>query len=246
MDHFGGLLGALEALGDRFTGELYYNHDSLLAMPVVDDAERSVAGKRVRALLNRARQYGERLRAAVPASAPIALGSISIEILSPAQYELNQAISTSNPNLASAVVVLRAEGQSIVVGADAQISIWERIAEELPKGALVRWPHHRGLIGLAGSHSRLMELLEPSDVFVSVNNPHGHPSIEFCSAAQGALVSFRCTQATKVCAAGGGQLGPCAGTIRIELSSAKGTAISTEIVDHHSRVDSLQSAQCRE
>ncbi|HEX4081632.1 MAG TPA: hypothetical protein VHX40_01620, partial [Acidimicrobiales bacterium] len=247
MDHFGGLLNILEMVGDRFAGELHFNQDSMLAMPVASDREKNLAGKRLRALLHRARQYGERLRHATPTSSPVVVGSLSVDILSPTPYEVVTAVATNDPNLASAVVVLRTEGRSIVLGADAQMSTWERIADQLPKGAIVRWPHHGGSIGPAGSHARLIAILEPTDVLVSVGatNSYGHPSTEFFTAAQSMPAVLRCTQATSTCAAGGGRLGPCAGAIRVEFSGRNGTLITTEVADHDERIEALGNAQCR-
>src|SRR5437660_1645169 len=60
LDHFGGVLDVLETLAERFTGMLRFNQDSLLATPVSGE-ERRVAGRKLRALIHRAREYGERV-----------------------------------------------------------------------------------------------------------------------------------------------------------------------------------------
>src|SRR5215218_6905536 len=43
LDHFGGVLDVLEALADRFTGTLHFNHDSFMATPVAGP-DRKIAG----------------------------------------------------------------------------------------------------------------------------------------------------------------------------------------------------------
>lgn len=246
MDHFGGVLDVLEALAERFTGRLYFNLDSLMAMPA-SGQDRKVAGRKLRALIQRALEYGDRVEKADTACSELNAGSITGELLAPTYQQLLDAVSKGDPNRASGIVLLKVGGQCVIVGGDAPLDSWEGVADRLPKGCIVRWPHHGGGIGPdTDAHRRLRDLLEPTAVVVSVgaNNPYGHPSAAFFNAAGGQPGRLLCTQATASCLAAGKTPGRCAGTIRIYLTGSSPARIEPDTPNHSDLIASLGNAQC--
>lgn len=247
MDHFGGVLDVLEALADEFTGTLHFNHDSLLAIPILG-ADNKVAVRKLRALNNRALEYGDRLRRAEASAPAETVGSILVNVLAPPYEDIIAAIAEADPNRASAIVLLQVGGDAVIVGGDAPLASWERIAGQLPKGGVVRWPHHGGAIGpQTDSHQRLRDLLEPSVVVVSVGatNTYGHPSAAFFAASGRRPGRLLCTQATPACVATGRLLvGTCAGTIRIHATGSGAPVVIPDTPDHAAVVASLGNAQC--
>jgi beta-lactamase superfamily II metal-dependent hydrolase len=247
-DHFGGVLDALEELADRFTGTLHFNQDSLMATPVAGD-ERKVAGRKLRALIHRAREFGERVkRAEEDITAPGTVGSIHWELLAPTYDEILAAIEKGDPNLASGVVLIQVGDDDVLIGGDAQLITWERIADRLPKGSVVRWPHHGGALGRgADADARVLALLQPATVIVSVGaaNGDGHPTGSFFAAVGGQPGRLLCTQATPACVAGGGPGGVCAGTIRIRADGSGSPAVVPSPPDHAAVIAAFGNGQCR-
>jgi len=247
-DHFGGVLDVLETLADRFTGTLHFNQDSLMATPVSGE-ERRIAGRKLRALIHRAREFGERVKRAEDTTPPGTVGSICWHLLAPTYAEVNAAIDEGDPNLASGVVLLRIGDDGVLIGGDAQLITWERIAERIPKGSVVRWPHHGGALGReADANARLRELLQPAIVIVSVgaNNSNGHPTEPFFATAGGEPGRLLCTQATPACVAGGGPGGVCAGTIRIHADGSGSPLAVPSPRDHAAVIAAFGNGQCTE
>ena len=246
MDHFGGVLDVLETLADRFTGGLHFNQDSLMALPVAGK-DRRIAGQKLRALINRAREYGGRVYRAEADGPDRTVGSIAAQMLAPAYEDVLAAVTDGDPNRASGIVLLRVGNDCVVIGGDAPLVVWERIADRVPKGSVVRWPHHGGGIGpQRDAHRRLRDLLEPSVVVVSVGalNPHGHPTSGFFAATGGRPGKLLCTEATGSCIAGGALAGQCAGTVRIHASGSGTPTVIPDMPNHLAFVASLGNAQC--
>lgn len=243
-DHLGGVLDALEELADRFTGTLHFNQDTLAATPVAG-GDRKIAGRRIRALTNRARELGDRVERAEAPAPWRQVGSVEWLLLAPTYPEVVAAVSAGKPNRASAVLHLRFEADSVVLGGDAPLSTWERIADNVPKGSIIRWPHHGGVIGDDDAHRRLVALLEPSGVVLSVGatNTYGHPTEEFFAASAGAPLLV-CTQATGACSASGDPVGRCAGTIRILADGTGEPSVSAARLHHRAFIGSLGNARC--
>ncbi|WP_419923757.1 ComEC/Rec2 family competence protein [Candidatus Poriferisocius sp.] len=242
LDHFGGLLNAIDQLGPRFKGRLYYNHDALIAehrrQGGTKDSESRISG-----LLRRATQLDEEGSRAQPDIGPQSLGSMTWSVLAPSHNQLSKAIVARNPNLASVIVLIESEDRSVIIGSDAQLEAWESLYENLPDKPIVRWPHHGGSI--AGSHETLFRLLDPSAVLVSVgaNNSYNHPSEDFFASAAQHDSPLICTQATRKCDPdNGGQ--NCAGTIRIRLESEGEPLIEPGRGDHAEFIQQLGSARC--
>jgi competence protein ComEC len=251
MDHFGGVLDVLEELGEEFGGDLYLNHDTLMAIPVPGD-DRGVAGRKLRALLTRAREFGSRVhRAEVPADGSGLggkVGDISWTLLAPTFDDAATALTSGNPNLASGVVLLTLGEDNFVIGADAQAPTWSRLRHALPKEAVVRWPHHGGALSADPDDvSKLFDALRPAVVLVSVGatNAHGHPTEEFFSAAGGRPGRLYCTQATPACVAGAGPGGVCAGTIRVESNGDGHPSVLPAASNHGQVVAAFGNGRCQ-
>jgi beta-lactamase superfamily II metal-dependent hydrolase len=245
QDHFGGVLDVLEELAERFTGTLHFNHDTLMVTPVAGE-DRAIAGRKLRALINRASEFGDRVRRAEDQTPPGDVGCMTWQILAPNYQDVLDAVSKRNPNLASGVVVLKVGSDAIVIGGDAQMPTWERIATQVPKGAVFRWPHHGGILGSDSAHARLRELVSPAIVVVSVGaaNAEGHPTEAFFAAVGGKPGRLLCTQATPACVAGRGAGRVCAGTITIR-ADGRGNPTVTPAAHHHAGViASLGNGQC--
>jgi competence protein ComEC len=244
-DHFGGVLDVIEELQDRYTGTLYYNHDTFMATPVAG-ADRKAAGRKLRALLIRTREFGDRIaRAELPAQG--AIGSIVWRLLAPTYSDINEALITGDPNRASGVVLIEVGVSRAVIGGDAQLATWESIKEALPMGCVVRWPHHGGSLGPElDAHRTLWELLKPSVVLVSVGstNSFGHPSTEFFAAARRYSTRLLCTQATSACVSKGRRGGVCAGSIRIVLDGENEPRVEPSAANHAAVIAAFGEGQC--
>lgn len=254
QDHAGGLLDVLERLAERFDGNVYFNIDSLQATPVAGPDYR-IEGRKRRAFLLRVREYLPRFRWAQAPSLDQAqgpdleqIGMIHWRFAWPEYGNVVQAWITGNPNLASAIVVVSAFGKNIIISGDAPLSAWESIADSLPRGSTVRWPHHGGRVSTGdqlAAQERLFEICKPTRVIVSVgsNNSFGHPFEQFFTARQASGARLVCTEASHKCVKGGGPGGVCAGTIRLTLT-ADDEIVSTETPDHQARVRELGAARC--
>jgi beta-lactamase superfamily II metal-dependent hydrolase len=245
-DHSGGVLDVLEALEDRFYGPVFVNHESFFATPVAGP-DRGVAGKQIRAIFHRLREYLDRVKPAED-DANGSCGEISWQILAPKHDEVLAAVDVGDSNFASAIVLLSAHGYPVLVGGDARLKTWQRIADRLPVGAVVRWPHHGGAIDETSSieaQHQLFATARPSTVVISVgaNNRFGHPSRVFFEARKESGTKLLCTQATSACVLGGGTGGRCAGSIRVTVT-ASGSSITVDAADHRAIIEAFGAAQC--
>jgi competence protein ComEC len=245
-DHSGGVLDVLEILEDRFYGEIFVNHDSFLATPVAGP-DRGVAGKKLRAIFHRLREFPDRVKAAEK-DCEGSFGELGWRILAPKHDQVLEAVDVGDPNRASAVVLISAHQDNVIVGSDALIETWENIAGEVPSGTLCRWPHHGGSVGGVEPlqvQRRLFEIVRPSTVVVSVGagNTYGHPSREFFQARKEDDTKLLCTQATPSCVRDGGTGGRCAGSIRFSIT-ANGNSISVDAKDHKSIIRAWGAPQC--
>jgi len=143
---------------------------------------------------------------------------------------------------------------------------------EALKADVFKFPHHGSWYDGEPSLSRILELVDPSVVVISVGstNSYGHPSVETLNLLRShhGNVRFLCTQATDKCHGepesiasqardllpsenqGGHSFRnerscPCAGTITVRLSTDELTTSPT--LEQHNRViDLFANPQCRE
>ena len=141
-DHSGGMLDVLEILEDRFYGEIYVNHDSFMAIPVAGP-DRGVAGKKLRAIFNRLREFEDRVKHAEEGSRG-SFGDLAWQILAPKYDEVIEAVNIGDANCASAVVLLSAHNDFALVGSDAPLKTWKRIANQVPEGCGIPMAPPRG------------------------------------------------------------------------------------------------------
>lgn len=245
LDHFGGMLDVLEELAEHFTGRLFYNHDTLLAMPRFAEEpgdNRTI----VRSLINRILELGDVVSSAQPIIGVQTIGTMTWRLLAPTHFQLTKAIGKGDPNLASGIVLVESEGHSVIIGGDAQLEAWRNAQADLPVGSIVRWPHHGGRISNSpNAYEELLHLLDPSAVLVSVgaDNQHSHPSDHFFAAARAHGSQLLCTQATTKCA-DSADMGECAGSIRIHLQQGTPPQPSPSRSNHQAFITSLASARC--
>lgn len=247
-DHIGGILEVLYLVGERFTGKIFYNHDTLLAMPRTAENENLV-----RTFLTDAVKFKGRVRGAQSDLETQSFGRTTWKLVAPSHEQLSSAIVAGNANLASGVVVIASDGQHMIVGGDAQLDSWKAASGDLPREAVVRWPHHGGTVSTArapgdklADQLQLLDLLQPSDVLVSVglDNRYGHPQDEFFQATQLRDLAPVCTQATPKCT-GDSPGVSCAGSITVELGTGIAPTITTERSNHSQFVETLAHPQCR-
>lgn len=244
IDHFGGVLDVLAHLPGHFTGSLYFNHDTLLAIPRSSDESEDTKTK-VRALLRRTLEYSDQVVRAQPDIGPQTLGSMTWRLLAPSYPQLIRAVALGNPNLASGIVVIESEGRTVVVGGDAPLETWQQVKKGLPTRSIVRWPHHGGSISKSDTgQATLLELLDPEAVLVSVgaNNRYKLPSDEFFTAVAVHGSRLLCTQATTKCTGTTGS--QCAGSIKIELTSTSKANPIPARLNHVTFVQNLNAARC--
>lgn len=246
-DHFGGVLEVVEGLGGEFTGDIFENHETLMAVPVAGDA-RKVAGRKVRALINRLREYPGRVHKGEAGGAHGIIGRMEWRLLAPTYDDVLAALGEGDPNLASGVVVIELNSSVVVVGGDAQLLTWEKIARFVPRQAVLRFPHHGGSIGPEpGAHAWLLDKTDPSTVVVSVgtSNTHGHPTTAFFDAAAQHGSRLLCTQATSSCVLSGRSPSVCAGTVRVDMETIPPTVVSPGKPQHDAIVEAYGAGQCR-
>lgn len=249
LDHFGGVLDVINRLKVPFGGKLYVNQDTLPSMAASSGWSKSDLDSLYLRLLEFDDSQVDRADSSIGTQS---LGSTSWTLVAPTYLRVIAAVRHRNPNLASGIVLIRSGGRSMVVGGDAPLASWQAAQAQLPRGAVVRWPHHGGSISNAsGAQQRLsdqqqlLNLLQPSDVLVSVGGSNGydHPQDEFFQAAQLHGVAPVCTQATPKCTNGTGGI-PCAGSITIRLGRGRDQQVNPKRTGHPAFVAQLANAQC--
>ena len=250
LDHFGGVLDVIDRLQVPFGGKLYVNQDTLPSMAAASGWSPSDLDSLYLRLLELDDSQVDRADSSIGTQS---LGGTSWTLVAPTYLRVIGAVRQRNPNLASGIVIIKSDDQSMVVGGDAPLASWRAARAQLPHGAVVRWPHHGGAISSTRDPQQrlsdqrdLLKLLQPSDVLVSVGggNGYGHPQDEFFQAVEPHGLAPVCTQATPKCTGGGDGMS-CAGSIRVELGSGANTpTVTPDREDHAKFVRSLASPRC--
>jgi len=245
LDHFGGVLDAIEALGCT---RLFYNHDTFIAYPRVEDA----GGKQVRdpavlASLRRALELDSDKVAAITEGTSASIGLASISVLAPRHADLSSAVVNNQPNIASAVVLIEVGEVRVLIGSDATAAAWDRLITEkrLPKVTACRWPHHGADLEThqVGLTKGLADTLDPQVIVVSVGafNPYDHPAESFLQVAREAPAHLMCTNATWKCV--GSHPQPCAASVSLTISGGTPT-FTPALADHLHRVRTFPTPRC--
>jgi hypothetical protein len=117
--------------------------------------------------------------------------------------QLGALVNGGEPNRASAVLRVSYGGVDVLIGGDAPLSSWARLADGLVTARVIRTPHHGGEIRDGGGrfedlYGRVGAL---ESVFsVGTNNGIGHPEEDHVAAAhRGGACRVLCTQLTARC-----------------------------------------------
>ena len=270
LDHAGGIVDVIEGFQGE-TAKVAFFPDR------VRDQNRRAGMKYRRLLQNLAglvRRQGVELLCEPHAGQVMEFGDATISILHPAKEDRLDALAQGNPNDSSITLRVDYAGAGILLPADLQRQGWQWMVDrgEVLKADVFKFPHHGSWYDGEPSLSKILELVDPSVVIVSVGsrNSYGHPSIETLKLLRShhGSVRFLCTQATDKCHMepesiasqardlvpaenqGGHSFRdqgscPCAGTITVRLSTDGVTTSPTP--EQHSRViDLFANPQCRE
>lgn len=245
LDHFGGVLDAIEALGCT---RLLYNHETFIAYPRVE----SEGGKQIRdpavlASLRRALELDSDKLAAITEGTSASIGLTSISVLAPRHADLSSALVSNQPNIASAVVLIEVGDVRVLIGSDATAAAWDRLMSEkrLPEVTACRWPHHGADLEThqVGLTKELADTLVPQVIVVSVGafNPYDHPAESFLQIAREAPAHLMCTNATWKCAGSNPQ--SCATSVSLTISGGS-TTFTPALANHLQRVRMFPTPRC--
>lgn len=119
---------------------------------------------------------------------------------------LKAAVTKGDANLASVVLRVTRGATSVLIGADAPLSSWERLEASKRRATVIRTPHHGGELNPSGSTFRAFGDLygavgaDLGVVSVGTNNQHSHPKLDHIRAARrGGACQLACTQMTGAC-----------------------------------------------
>ena len=268
LDHAGGIVDVIEG----FQGQTV--KVAFLPDRVRDPNQRR--GNKYRHLL---RNLGALVRRGVVslyqphAGEVIEFEGATVSILHPAEADRLDVLAEDNPNNNSITLRVDYAGASIILPADLERQGWQWMVDrgEDLKADVFKFPHHGSWYNGEPSLSKILELVDPSVVVISVGsiNNYGHPSNETLRLLRShhGSVRFLCTQATNRCHGDpesissharallsqenqGGhsfrkqRFCPCAGTITVRLSDGD-VMTSPSVAEHNRVIDLFANPQCR-
>ncbi len=204
----------------------------------------------------------------------ISFEDVTVSVLHPSEADHYDALSRGTPNDSSVVLRIDYAGARVLLGADVQKQGWQWMVNRNTdlKADVFKFPHHGAWYEGEPPLRRILDLVDPSVVVISVGsrNGYGHPSIETLRLLRSleGKVRFVCTQATTRChgepatvAAQASELlppesrssyafprrrsCPCAGTVTVRISN-NGVAISPTPEQHNRVIDLFDRPQCKE
>lgn len=204
----------------------------------------------------------------------IRFGDVTVSVLHPAREDRLDALSISNPNASSIALRIDYAGAGILLGADVERQGWQWMVNRNAdlKADVFRFPHHGAWYDGEPPLSKILGLVDPSVVVISVGstNSYGHPSIQTLNLLRSLRTSVRflCTQATSRCHSQPASIAsrarellppenrdghsfrnqrscPCAGQVTVRLSS-NGIMTSPTEGQHDRVIDLFETPQCRE
>ena len=268
LDHAGGVVQVIKAFGGPTHSIAVLPDRTLTADPHTN--------QRYGVML---RELAQLLRSGTSRWQPYAgnaieFGDVSVSVLHPSDADHFEALSLRNQNDCSVALRVDYAGVRILLGADVQRMGWQWMINRNTdlKADVFKFPHHGAWYDGDPTLRKVLELVDPSVVVISVGSTNGyqHPSIETLTLLRSlqSNVRFLCTQATNQCH---GELGtvatqayellppesrgghsfqnpracPCAGNVTVRISN-NGVAISPTPQQHNRVIELFESPQCRE
>ena len=200
LDHAGGIVDAIEGFQGETVRVAFFPDR-------VRDPNRRVNMKYNRLLQNLAAlvRRGVELLCEPHAGQVIKFGDVTVSIMHPAKADRLDALAQNNPNDSSITLRVDYAGARILLPADLQKQGWQWMLDRGAdlKADVFKFPHHGSWYEGEPSLSKILDLVDPSVVVVSVGstNSYGHPSIETLKLLRSHHVSVRflCTEATNKC-----------------------------------------------
>ena len=224
------------------------------------------------------RDLAQFMRDGIAAFAPYAgtlieFGDVEIDVLHPSEADRLDALSHNDRNNCSIALRLEYAGARVLLAADLQQRGWQWIMERHAdlKADVLKFPHHGAWYDGDPTLGKVLELVDPSLVVISVGSTNGyhHPAIETFKLlrALGNKVRFVCTQATDQChsepevvavqarellpmdSRGGHSFAnsrscPCAGNVTVRISD-DGIVMGPTREQHDRVIDLFETPQCR-
>ena len=268
LDHAGGVIDVIKG----FSGPTK-RIAALIDRPITTDLQ---ANRKYRLLL---RELAQLQRRGIALWKPYAgkvihFEGLSVSVLHPSEADRMDALSYSNQNDCSVVLRLDYAGVRILLGADVQQRGWRWMVERNAdlKADVFKFPHHGAWYDGEPSLRHVLELVDPSEVVISVGSTNGyrHPSFETLRLLRSlhTSVRFLCTQATNKCHSnpeaaaiqardslppenrGGHSFRnsrscPCAGNVTVHILG-NGYEISPSLEQHDRVIALFDKPQCRE
>jgi competence protein ComEC len=236
LDHCGGIR---EVMRHRRASALYMN----TAWAV---APRGPIGSKVRtvlqSILDQADLDGTELLPAVRGDVR-QLGVLGWTVLSPPYAWVAEAALKDTTNRASVVLRLDLGGTRVLITGDADQKVIELLltAEGELASEILLLPHHGATVGKL---SDLVAAVAPEVAVVSAGRSAGiHPTESTLMLLKAAPCAVMCTQVNRHCHAPDISTSRCAGTIRMEFTTA-GYAVLPSLEDHLERVVRFNTPRC--
>ena len=135
----------------------------------------------------------------------IDLSGVSVTVLHPSEADRLEALLANDRNNCSITLLLEYAGTRLLLPGDLQRKGWSSVIERKAdlKSDVFKFPHHGAWYDGDPTLGKVLELVDPSLVVVSVGTTNGyhHPSAETFALLRGLAkgVRFVCTQATGRC-----------------------------------------------
>ena len=203
----------------------------------------------------------------------IELGGVSVYALHPSEADRLDALSVNDRNNCSITLRLEYAGIRVLLPGDLQRKGWRWIMDRNAdlKADVLKFPHHGAWYDGNPSLSKVLELVDPSLVVISVGSTNGyhHPANETLTLLRGLAnkVRFVCTQATRQCHSDPAMVSvhaqellpkdcrdghsfvhsrscPCAGNVTVSISD-EGVAITPDKAQHDLVISLFDTPRCR-
>ncbi len=267
VDHAGGIMDVINSF-EGPSQQITFFRDRLMPADQKSEQKYLIMLRQVAQLMRDGISYWEPV-----AGTEFQSGGVSLSFLHPTIEDHIDALSRRNRNDASVALKLEYAGFRVLLGADIQRRGWEWILDrdiDL-KADVFKFPHHGGSYSGEPSLDKILDLVAPEVVIISVGstNGYGHPALETLELLRSHRSEPRiiCTQATNRCHAGVASLAsqlrdllptdsrggnsyrlnrscPCAGNITVKISN-DGVMVQPTPKEHDLVIDLFEKPQCR-